>query len=201
MTSRMELQLELLSRIAALDPPPTIMGGYAEDALIGGTVSREHEDIDWLVPRRALPLRLEQARSLGFTTFETWGESAPGEPFYLYAPNGDLSIDIGVCDEGDDGPVVNVHRLSFQIDGAEAPAGFRVHLPADTFDLETVELDGIPVVPASPRCLYQMRIGIASRGAFGELNEKQRRSLARLKTAFFPDATDEELMPSVTPLP
>ena len=52
-----------------------------------------------------------------------------------------------------------------------------------------------------PARLYQMRIGIATRGAFGELNEKQRRSLGRLKDAFFADRSDDELMPLITPLP
>jgi len=201
MMSRTERQLASLARMATLDPPVCIIGGYAEDALIDGTVSREHEDVDWLVTRSELPMRLDHARALGFTAFETWGESAPGEPFYLYAhDDGDLSIDIGVCDEVDGGHVIDVHRLMFQIDGAEAPAGFRVHLPADTFDQAPVAIDGVPLWPASPLCLYQMRIGIAARGAFGELNEKQRRSLARLKEALFRDRSDDELMPRVIPL-
>ena len=201
MPTRTELQLHLLERMATLDPPLHIIGGFAEDALIGATLSREHEDVDWLVPRSELADRLEQARELGFTEFETYGVSAPGEPFYLTSQRGALSIDIGVCDEIGGGHVIDVGRLMFQIDGAEAPAGFRVQLPADTFTHDPVELQGIRVWPASPLCLYQMRIGIASKGAFGALNEKQLRSLRRLKDACFPDRSDEELMPRVTPLP
>jgi hypothetical protein len=49
-------------------------------------------------------------------------------------------------------------------------------------------------------CLYQIRIGLASRGAFGELNEKQRASLRRLKDAFFAGRRDEDLAPAVMPL-
>jgi hypothetical protein len=199
--TRTELQLDLLARMAALDPPPRIIGGYAEDALVGEGVSREHEDVDWLLPRAELPMRLEQAGRLGFTAFETWGESAPGEPFYLTSQQGDLSIDVGVCNEVDGEHVIDIHRLMFEIDGAEAPAGYRVHLPADTFDQAPVELEGVRVWPVSPLCLYQMRVGIAARGAFGELNEKQRRSLRRLKEACFPDRTDEELVPRITELP
>ena len=200
MTDRAERQLELLHRITKLDSPACIIGGYAEDALIGGTVSREHEDVDWLVTRSELPMQLDNARALGFTAFETWGESSPGEPFYIYARDGDLSIDIGVCDEVDGGYAIDVHRLMFQIDGVEAPAGFRVYLPADTFDQAPAAIDRVPLWPASPLCLYQMRIGIAARGAFGELNDKQRRSLSRLKEAFFHDRSDDDLMPEVIPL-
>ena len=29
---------------------------------------------------------------------ETWGEAAPGEPFYLFGENGDLKLDIGIAD-------------------------------------------------------------------------------------------------------
>jgi hypothetical protein len=201
MGDRTERQLELLRRMSDLDPPPFIMGGYAEDALIGGTVSREHEDVDWFLPRSELDERLDQARGLGFSEFETWGESSPGNPFYLSAAQGELSIDIGICDEVGGGYVMDIHRLMFQIDGREAPAGFRVHLPADSFEQEPVELEGIRVWPASPLCLYQTRIGIAARDAFGELTEKQRGSLRRLREAFFADRSDDELMPAVTTLP
>lgn len=91
-----EAQLELLWRMAALDPAPCLIGGYAEDALLAGTVTRPHVDIDWIVPRHELPLRLAQARKLGFGELETWGESAPGEPFYLYAENGELKLELAV---------------------------------------------------------------------------------------------------------
>jgi hypothetical protein len=41
------------------------------------------------------------------------GESSPGEPFYLHAPQGDLTIDIGVCDEVEGEPYFDVYRLEF----------------------------------------------------------------------------------------
>jgi hypothetical protein len=76
-------ELDVLRRMAELDPPPWVMGGYAEDALVAGTVTRPHDDFDWLCPRRELELRVEQARGLGFSGFKPMGEAAPGEPFYL----------------------------------------------------------------------------------------------------------------------
>jgi hypothetical protein len=198
---RTRLQLALLERMAAFDPPIRVMGGFAEDALVGGTVSRPHEDVDWAVMRDELPRRLEQAQEIGFEKPETWGESAPGEPFYLTLEHADgTTIDVGVFDEVDGHPVIDVSKLYFKLDGHEAPAGFRVHLPADAFSHPVAAVDGVPVWSLSPLALYQVRVGISSWGAFGELNEKQRRSLARLRSAFFADAEEDDLLPPVEPL-
>ena len=130
MVSLAEAQFGLLERCAALDPPPPLIVG-SPGSLLARSVTRPHEDVDWLFPRRDLGLRLAQAADLGFEAFETWGEAAPGEPFYLYGENGALRLDLGVADEIDGRHVVKVHRLFFAIDGREAPAGYRFALPDD----------------------------------------------------------------------
>jgi hypothetical protein len=159
--ARTAAQLALLERMAALDVPPRLMGGFAEDAVIGGTVSRLHDDVDWAVTRDELPLQLEQARALGFAEIETWGEAALGVPFYLSATDtGGVSIDIGVFDEIDGHPVADIGRLLFTIDGAPPPAGFRVHLPADAFAYPGASIDGVPAWPLSPMAT---KCGSASR--------------------------------------
>jgi hypothetical protein len=196
-----ERQLELIARMASLDPPPWFMGGYAEDALLAGTVTRPHLDVDWLFPRRELDLRLEQCAQLGFAAFETWGEAAPGEPFYLFGENGDLRLDLGIADESGGQRIVRVHSLAFEVDGRPAPSGYQVHLPEDLFEYPEVELDGIALRPASPLGLYQLRVGIASQGSFGELSERQRASARNLRETFYPGASEEELAPSIEPLP
>jgi hypothetical protein len=196
-----EAQLELLRLMAALDPTPCLIGGYAEDALLAGTVTRAHVDIDWLVPRHELPLRHAQARELGFGEFETWGESAPGKPFYLYAENGDLKLELGVTDEQDGRVHLRIRKLAFDIDGREPPAGYQVLLPPDTFAHPPVELDGVLVRTASPLALYQLRTGIASQGSFGPLSAQQRESARRLKERFFPLYPDADLKPRIEPLP
>jgi hypothetical protein len=190
-------QLELLRRMAALDPPPCLIGGYAEDALLAGTVTRSHVDIDWLVPRRELPLRLAQARRLGFRDFETWGESAPGEPFYLYGENGELKLELGIVDEQDGRVYLTIHKLAFDLDGRAAPAGYRVRLPDGTFHHPPVEIDGIVVRTASPLALYQLRAGIASQGSFGRPSPLQQDSARRLKQKFFPGRSDTDLEPEI----
>ena len=195
-----EAQLELVRRMAAREPPPCLIGGYAEDALLAGAVTRPHVDIDWMVPRRELALRRAQARGLGFGKFETWGESAPGEPFYLYAENGDLKLEVGVADEEDGRVYIRIYRLAFDIDGREAPAGYRLLLPRDTFEHPPVELQGLAVRTASPLALYQLRIGIAAQGSFGPLSAQQRESARRLKERFCPRTADRDLLPHVEPL-
>ena len=119
----------MLQRMAALDPPPCFMGGYAEDALLAGSVTRLHEDFDWLLPREELPLRRAQAEQLGFTGFEVWGEAAPGEPFYIFAECGELKLDLGIADIEDSALWMKVHGLSFEVDGRAAPAGYRGATP------------------------------------------------------------------------
>lgn len=193
-------QLELLRRMADLKPAPWVMGGYAEDALLAGTVTRPHVDIDWIFPRRELDLRLAQARSLGFSSFEAWGEAAPGEPFYLFAQSGDLRIDLGVSDDEAGRPAIRVHRLAFEVDGHEAPAGYRVVLPADTYGYPPVQLDGIAVAVVSPLAVYQIRAGIAAQGSFGELSERHRETSRLLRESFFPGRTQDELQPPIEPL-
>ena len=199
-TSLAEEQLELLRRMAALDPAPCLIGGYAEDALLAGAVTRPHVDVDWIVPRRELALRLAQARELGFGEFETWGESAPGEPFYLYGENGDLKLELGVADEQDGRVYLRIHRLAFEIHGREAPAGYQLLLPRDTFEHPPVEIDGVSVRTASPLALYQLRIGIAAQGSFGPLSPQQQASARRLKERFFPLTPDLDLEPRIEPL-
>lgn len=185
----------------SFDPPVRLIGGYAEDALIAGSVMRPHVDLDWLFPRGELELRLAQARELGFTEFAVRGESAPGHPFYLYGESDGLELELGIVDEEHARLWMKIARLAFEVDGRPAAAGYRIELPGDTFQHPPVQLDGITVWPASPLALYQMRAGIATQGSFGKLGEKQLRSMRELKARFFPDRSDSELMPRVEPLP
>ena len=193
-------QLDLLRRMSRLTPAPYLFGGYAEDALLAGSATRPHDDIDWLVPRRELELRLRQARSLGFTEFETWGEAAPGEPFYLFAQHGELCIDIGVSGEIDGRSCLQVHRLAFEVGGTDAPAGYRVILPDDMYEHPPATLEGIEVHVASPLALYQIRVGIASQGSFGALSQAQVATARRLRQRFFPGAGEADLAPAIEPL-
>jgi hypothetical protein len=194
-------QLELIERMAALDPRPWFMGGWAEDAVLAGEATRPHVDLDWLLRRSELDERLAQAARFGFQSFETWGESAPGEPFYLYGESGELKLDLGVADEDAGRLVLRIHKLFFDVDGREPTAGYQVRLPDDTFDHPPVELHGIEIRTASPLALYRLRAGIARIGSFGPLSEHQQHSMERLRERFFPERTPAELVPQVELLP
>ena len=85
--------------------------------------------------------------------------------------------------------------------GEEAPAGYRLQLPDDLFEQSLVELEGIAIKPLSPLALYQMRAGVAKRNSFGPLSEQHLLTLARLREQFFPDRSEEELLPPCEPLP
>lgn len=193
-------QLELIGRMAALEPPPCFMGGWAEDAVLAGEATRPHLDLDWLLPRSELDERLAQAAQFGFQGFETWGESAPGQPFYLYGESGELKLDLGVADEVDGRPVLRVHKLFFDVDGREPAAGYQLRLPVDTFDHPRVELNGVSIRTASPLALYQLRAGIARIGSFGPLSERQQQAMEHLRERFFPERTAAELVPALEPL-
>jgi Aminoglycoside-2''-adenylyltransferase len=194
-------QLDLIARLAALEPAPWFMGGYAEDAVLAGSVTREHEDVDVVFPRDQEALRLRQLAELGFTDWETVGEAAPGVPFYLFGQHSGLKLDLGIADEADGKFWMRVHRLAFTVGGEEAPAGYQLQLPDDMFEHPPVELEGIPIRPVSPLALYQMRAGVAHRNSFGPLSERQLATLGHLEERFFPNLTREELLPPSEPLP
>lgn len=194
-------QLELIEALAALEPPLSFMGGYAEDALLAGKVTRAHEDVDVVFPRSQQELRLAQMAELGFGDWEIWGEAAPGVPFYLFGQNGDLKLDLGVADEADGKLWMQVHRLAFTVAGRQAPAGYRLRLPDDLFEQPLVELEGIAIKPISPLGLYQIRAGVARRNSFGPLSDRQLATMAQLRDRFFPGRSDEELLPPSEPLP
>jgi hypothetical protein len=193
-------QLELIAQLAGLEPPPSFMGGYAEDALLAGTVTRPHDDVDLIVRRDQQELRLTQLAELGFTDWETWGEAAPGVPFYLFGQRDGLKLDVGIIDQVDGENWMRVHKLAFTVAGEEAPAGYQLRLPDDLFDQPPVELDGILIRPISPLALYQLRAGVAHRNSFGPLSERQLATMAELRERFFPHRRESDLLPPSEPL-
>jgi hypothetical protein len=193
-------QLDLIAKLAALEPAPWFMGGFAEDAVLGGSVTRPHEDVDLVCPRDQQELRLAQLAGLGFTNWETWGEAAPGVPFYLFGQSGDLRLDLGIVDQTDGRNWMRVYKLAFTVGGEAAPAGYQIRLPDELFDYPLIELEGIAIKPISPLALYQMRAGVARKNSFGALSDRQVATLAQLRERFFPDRTEEELLPPFEPL-
>jgi len=88
-----------------------------------------------------------------------------------------------VADETAAGIHLRIWRLAFDIGGREAPAGYRVRLPDDTFRHPPSRLDGVTIRTASPLAMYQLRVGVAGQGSFGELSERQRALSEQLRQA------------------
>lgn len=93
-----------------------VVGGWGVDALLGRQ-TREHDDLDVLVPLAGLPTLLGLCEQDGFRLAHVWEESRPlpgrqpllGEPvpsaFVLVHDDG-RSLDVHVHDEAGDGVVV-----------------------------------------------------------------------------------------------
>jgi hypothetical protein len=112
--SLQDRQLALIERMAALDPAPCLMGGWAEDALLAGEATRPHVDIDWLLPRSELPLRQRQAAEVGFASFETWGESAPGITIRITSPLALDQLRAGIASVGSFGQLNERQQQAMQ---------------------------------------------------------------------------------------
>ena len=182
-------QLELVARIAGLEPAIAFFGGFAEDAVLAGTVTRPHEDVDLLVPRGELERRHAQLAELGLHEWETWGEAEPGVPFFIHAENDEVKIDLVITDEIDGG-ILDPSRPA---DGhGRRRAGAR--RPTTGCDCRTTlfeqaprELDGVVLKPISPLAMYQMRSGMARMNTLGPLSERHLSTMAELRRRFFPD--------------
>jgi len=102
-----------------------------------------------------------------------------------------------VTDRDERGNVfLEVGRVHFELDpGAEV--GYRVYLPGDTYGHPATSFEGIPVRTISPLAAFQMRVGIASRGTFGEPRPHVGGVMESLRTRFFPAGRAEDLAPRV----
>jgi hypothetical protein len=181
-------QLDLISRLTVLDPPMFLFGGYAEDALLHGTVSRPHDDVDVFVWFDDLPMRIEQARALGFDGIESRFEPSPGRPLVVGAARGDLQLELCVGDRSDG-------RAYFDLPGDGSLD--RVWLPDDLVTYPAQRLGDILVNTISPLALYQARLALAA--VFGGFRPKDECSQAALRDRFFAGMSDAALAPAITP--
>jgi hypothetical protein len=181
-------QLELISALMELDPPILLFGGFAEDAVLHGSVARPHDDIDVVVWRDELDLRVAQLNDLGFATIEVRFEPAPNRPLVVVATDGDAEVELVVADRTEG-------RASFDLPGEQGVD--RVWMPPDFASTPVRRLGPISVRTISPLALYQVRA--ASAEVFGGFRPKDVEAQAALRSRFFADVGDAELQPDVTP--
>lgn len=153
--------LPLLEALFVLEPRVFVIGGIAEDALLNGSMTRDHWDVDMFVLRDDVPVRIQQLAALGFPRIEVKHEALPGLPMVYEGGHGDLHVALGPIDELSPG------GLSFVAPGLEGPT--RVYLPDDTLAYPATEIDGTPIQTVSPLALFLLRAGLAATGALGPL--------------------------------
>jgi hypothetical protein len=183
--------LNLLRALGQLEDPPALFGGFAEDALLAGTITRPHADLDLLIPRPQLSRRLEQFRALGFASFESYFDEAPGRPLVLHAKAFGLDLELGIINVTRDG------TPWFMLPDPVTHQPYYIELPRDTFTLQRCLLDDVTVWCVPPLALYQMRAGIARTGAFGRLRAHDSPNQMRLRAAFWPTVEEAALQPVV----
>ena len=171
----------------ALVPPVRLFGGYAEDAVLYGSVSRPHDDIDICVWRHDLQACITQLEDLGLATIEVRFEPAPSRPLVVVATDGKVEVEVVVADRTDG-------RASFDLPGADGID--RVWMPPDFDSTPPLPLDGLLVRTISPLALYQVRL--ASAGVFGGFRPKDVAAQAALRSRFFENVDEAALRPTVT---
>ena len=181
--------LPVIELLAFVEPPAYIFGGIAEDALLDGSITRPHGDVDVLVGRASLEEHLARFGSMGFTTFDVLFESRPGRPLVLGSSKGDLAVEFGVFDELEPG------IASFVLPAASGAV--RVSLPDDALRQPVGSIDGVPIRTVSPLALYQLREAIIRTAVFGPPRDKDRLAQARLRQKLLVDTPAAELSPQM----
>lgn len=187
--------LELASKEAN---QPFLAGGFAEDAVLYHKPSRPHFDIDWFMMRQDLDRHLALAKKLGLTTQNTYGNNAKGQPFYMSCTADEsLWVDFVIADLDDNGDVYLEIAELINIDTSEFPPlkPFRLYLSSGIFDSPKSEFDGLMLQTVSPRALYEFRLGLHVNKTFGELRDKDIKSMKALKDVFFANVSEQDLVP------
>jgi hypothetical protein len=144
-----------------------VMGGFAEDALLEGSVTQDRSDIDLLVqPGTWEALRTELA-SMGIDDFAEAVPGPQGEPLAYTANRTSVQLEAWQAIAAVDSDVIIL---------LGGPTGFfRTTLPADTFAYPRTSVDGIAVQTVSPAALYVFRaVSAQTRG------DERRRAADRL---------------------
>jgi hypothetical protein len=180
----------MLEALMGFEPAVFLFGGVAEDALLHGDWVRQHEDIDVLVERTDFPRQLENARELGFESWETRFQPLADTPVVVGSIERGLNLEISICDRSPEGRV-----FFYMVDGHDEVV--RVELTDDIFGYQPSMIDGVEVRTVSPLALFQIRAGIALAGGFGPLRPKDVPVQQALHDRFFPEAAIEGLAPTI----
>ncbi|HEY7660699.1 MAG TPA: hypothetical protein VIC58_08905 [Actinomycetota bacterium] len=184
--------LPLIAALMQIDAPIVLFGGFAEDAMLGGSIRRPHDDVDILIERSMFPRGLEIFDELGFETPEVRWEPVPNEPLVVGTLRDDgLNLELSVFEVSDG-------TRSFTLPDAAGHL-FRVAMPPDMLSAPPFMLEEIEVRTVSPLAQYQIREGLGILGPLGPMRPKDVASQAALRDRFFATRSEEELKPSIEP--
>jgi hypothetical protein len=194
-----KMQRQILEAASKEKQQPYLTGGFAEDAVLYHEPSRQHFDIDWFMVRDDLEQYKALAERLGFKTLNTYGKGASGQPFYMSCTADDsLWIDFAIADKDSDGETyIEIAELLFDATGLPPVKPIRIYFDREILDYPVTEFDGIELQTVSPLGLYQLRAGLSVYKTFGELRDKDVKSMTDLKSQFFADRDHADLMPKV----
>ena len=182
----------LIAALDRLEPPLFLFGGFAEDVLFNSRPMHPHSDVDVLIFRDAIPMRLEQFAGLGYSSFDVYYMPVPGEPLVLHADRDGVHLEPSIAER--DG-----ERSWFVLDD---PGGglHRIFLPPDAFSYPPIVTDQVRYRIVSPLALYQIRAAIQTLGIFGELRPHDQARQETLRARFLTGIPDADLDPAIVPL-
>jgi hypothetical protein len=182
--------LPVIERLASFEPRAFIFGGIAEDALLDGSLTRPHGDVDVLVGRASLDFHLAQLGSIGFTDFAVYFEPQPGRPLVLGGAHAGRSLELGVFDELEPGIASFVLPVERGL--------VRISLPSGALQHPIGSIDGVPIRTVSPVALYQLREAFIQTGVFGPPRDKDRAAQTRLRQELLLDIPEGDLSPRMS---
>ena len=159
----------------------------AEDALLDGSMTRPHGDIDVLVGRDTLELHIAQLGAIGFFGFDVLFAPQPERPLVLGAAHAGQNVELGVFDKQEPGIASFVLPVERGL--------VRISLPEDALQHPIGLIDGVPIRTVSPLTLYQLRVAFIQTGVFGPPRDKDRLAQARLRQELLGDVQEADLTP------
>jgi hypothetical protein len=185
--------LALLRELSTLDPALFVFGSVAEAALLDGKLDESHGDLDILISRSELELRLQQLGDLGFAAFTVYYEPRPGLPLVYGSTREELALELSLLDVDPAG------HPCFVVSTDDGPVSISV--PPDLFQRAPTVVDGVPVHTLSPLALVHIRAGATATGAFGPPRpQKDGTRQRRLVDVFLSNVDPAQLEPTITPI-
>jgi hypothetical protein len=184
--------LEKLAVFTPLTPFVFIMGGFAEDALLGNELDRPHKDLDLLARPGTLAAITAQLEAVQSGGWEVVLAGASGQPLMLRGQAGSLELEIYQTVPDADG-------FSFEVPAQGPASRLRLFLPEDTFAYPATVLDGLAIQTVSPLALALMRASSAQtrHGAAAGKRARDLAMLARLRETFLSAYDEAQLQPRI----